>query len=296
MTAFVAADAILGATTIRQITQANHRTGLEIRKAMTSGGATVQQLSGLKSEEVTSLTSGDLAAVVALNTSTFCSVGLALSATTITVPWKNRDCGGVFKSGSNHSALSGAAALIIPVSFEASQDAENATCQFEVHWVSADGTTAGALGTTGNALGLQSFNAEFGLGPCYINGSLIEGVQSFRVTPGITLVKVSSSGLPRPTCISIQQVQPTLEIVTNDIDAVATTINIFTEMTSANCYMRKRAAGGVYSAAGSDNIRFTFAAGLSDTNAIEVSETSNGSGTVTLHGKTLTASAVVSIP
>lgn len=297
MPSFVAADAILGATTIRQITQASHATGIEVRKAMTSGGTTVSQVSGLKAEEVTTLTSGDLAALVALNTNTFCSAGVYLSATTVTVPWKNRTAGGAFASGSNHSALSGAAAMVIPTSFEVSQGAENATCQFEVHWISSDGTTAGATGTTGNALASQSFNAEFGLGTAYINGTLIVGTQSIKVNPGITLVKSASNGLVRPTLISIQEVKPTIEITTNDADAIATTINAFTAMTSANVYFRKRSDSGVYVAnATAEHIRFTFAGGLADTNAIEVSDNNNGTATVTLHGKTMTATAAVAIP
>jgi hypothetical protein len=66
-------------------------------------------------------------------------------------------------------------------------------------------------------------------------------------------------------------------------------------MTSANFYMRRRADSGIYSAS-SDNIRFTMAAGLTDTNNISVSENNDGSATITLHGKVLTASAAVALP
>jgi hypothetical protein len=51
----------------------------------------------------------------------------------------------------------------------------------------------------------------------------------------------------------------------------------------------------VYSSS-SDNIRFTFAAGLTDTNSVSVSNQDDGSATITLHGKTLTANAAVAIP
>lgn len=296
MATFVAADAILGATTVRQVTNASHRTGIEARKAMTSGGATISQISGLKAEEVTTLTSGDLAALVAIGTNTFCSVGLYLTGSTVTVPYKSRTAGGLFAGALSHSALSGTAAMIIPTSFEASQDSEAATCTFEVHWVSSNGTTAGATGSTGNSLAAQSFNAEFGLGPAYVNGAEITGVQSLRINPGITLVKSTSAGLPRPTTISIQTVMPTIEITTDNIDAAVATVNAFTAMTSANVYFRKRADAGVYSAAGLDNVRFTFAGGLADSNAVEVSDNNNGTATITLHGKTLTASTAITIP
>jgi hypothetical protein len=66
-------------------------------------------------------------------------------------------------------------------------------------------------------------------------------------------------------------------------------------MTSANIYLRRRADSGVYSSS-SDNIRFTFAAGLTDTNSVSVSNQDDGSATITLHGKTLTANAAVAIP
>lgn len=295
MAKFVAADVILNATTVRQCTNVSHRTGQEHRKAMVSGGAVISQISGKKAEEVTSVTSYDIGVLAALGTNTFCSDGTYLTGSTITVPWKSRAAGGTFASGSAHCALAGSTALVIPTSFEASQDGDGASCNFEIHWVSADGITVGATGSTGNALGSQAFSAEFALGPAYINGTEIVGVQSIKVTPGITLVKVSDKGLVWPTHISIQSVMPTIEIVTNDIDAVAATINVFTAMTSANVYFRKRADSGIYSAS-SDNVRFTFAAGLSDTNAVEVSDTGNGSSTITLHGKTLTSSSAVALP
>jgi hypothetical protein len=51
----------------------------------------------------------------------------------------------------------------------------------------------------------------------------------------------------------------------------------------------------VYSAS-TDNIRFTFAAGLTDTNNISISNNDDGSATITLHGKVLTSSTSVAIP
>lgn len=295
MATFVAADAILGATTIRQITQGDHKSGQEHRKAMISGGNAVSQVSGKSASEITSLTSGDLAALVALNGSAFCSVGLGLSATTIIVPYKARSASASFKSGANHYNLSGSAALIVPTQFEASQDADHATCQFDVHWISSDGVTKGADDASSYTLVSQSFNAEFALGPCYINGTLLGCVQSFRVNPGIELVKTVCDGNIWPTQICIKTITPTIEITVIDFDTVANTVGDFTAMTSANCYLRRRADAGLYSA-GSDNIRFTFAAGLADTSSVSVNQNDDGTATITLHGKTLTASAAVAIP
>ncbi len=295
MSTFVAADIILGATTVRGVTSTNHRSGNEILKRTTSGGAVVEQVSGSKAEEVTSFTSTDVGILAALGTNTFSSVGLSLTASTVTVPVKSRAAGGLFVSGANNCAITGAAALIIPVSYEVSQESEAATCQAEIHWISANGTTAGAIGSTGNSLAAQAFSPEYGLGPVYINTTLIVGVQSFKVTTGLRLVKHWSQGLVRPTIISIQAVEPTIEIVTQDIDAAVAALGVFTAMTSANVYMRRRADAGVYSATVLENVRFTFAAGLTDT-GFEVSDNNNGTATITLHGKTLTSSSAVTIP
>jgi hypothetical protein len=296
MATFVCADMILGATTVRQITSSSHSSGLQARKSMNSGGDTVQQISGLLAEEITTFSSADVGVLCALGTNTFCSVGLFLTASTITVPYKSRSTGGSFASGANHSALSGASALIIPTQIEASQDADaGASLTGEIHWLSADGLAAGATGSTGNSLGAQSFSAEFALGPAFINTVEVPGVQSIRVNPGITLVKSSAKGLVRPTKISIQTVMPTMEITTDDIDGLVARLNAFTAMTSANIYLRKRVDSGVYSAT-TDNVRFTFAAGLIFDDSVDVNDVGNGTGTVTLHGKTLTTTSAVAIP
>lgn len=293
---FTGADIILGATTIRQVTNISHASGQEHRKAMNSGGAVVQQVSLKSAVDVTTFTSEDLAALLALNTATFCSVGIPLLASTITVPQKLRANGAVFASGSAHPAWTGSNALIVPTSFEVSQDADAGACTADIHWLSADGSTIALDDTSGNALASQSFNAEFAMGPCYINGTLLAGAQSFRVNPGIEVVKPPlGSGFIYPTQASIKMGTPTMELTVNDWDSVTGTVGTFVAMTSANFYMRKRADSGIYSAS-SDNIRFTMAAGLTDTNSISISRNDDGSATITLHGKVLTASAAVALP
>jgi hypothetical protein len=297
MAAFVAADVILGATTIRQITQSDHQSNQEIRKAMTSGGNTVSRVSGKSSGEISTFTSGDLAALLALGTNTFISAGLSLLTSTITVPFKARAPGGSYASGSTHPAITGANALIVPTAIEASQDGDAATCACDIHWLSTDGQTQGATDTATNALAAQGFNAEYALGPVYINGSSLTGAQSVRITPGIEVVKPPlGSGSIYPTQASLKEIVPTIEITFNDYDAFVTEVGDFTAMTSAVVYLRLRADAGLYGALASVNISFTFAAGLADTNAVSVSSNDDGSGTVTLHGKTVTTSVAATIP
>jgi hypothetical protein len=293
---FTLADVVFGATTIRQITNVDHRTNQEHRKAPTSGGNTISQISGKMAGEVTSVTTGDLAAVLALNSNAFVNSGASVLAGTITVPLKVRANAGGFVSGSNFVAITGSNVFAVPTQFEATQEGDMATCQMDFHWLSTDGITKGADDATGQSLAAQSFNAEFALGPAYINGSLIEGVQSVRVTPGIEVVKPPlGSGSVWPTYAMIKMVQPTIEITVNDFDAIDATVGDWTAMTSANIYFRKRSDSGVYSSS-SDNVRFTFAAGLTDTNSVTISNQDDGSAVITLHGKTLTANPAVALP
>jgi hypothetical protein len=88
-----------------------------------------------------------------------------------------------------------------------------------------------------------------------------------------------------------------MQLTVNDFDSIAGTVGDFTAMTSANFYMKKRADSGVFtSAATSEHVRFTFAAGLADTDSISVNNNDDGSATITLHGKVLTAAAAVALP
>lgn len=295
-TIFTGADAILGATTVAQIMSSAHATGQTHVKPKTSGGAVIQQVSAKSIAEVTTLTSGDVGTLLALNSNLFVSAGLYLSASTITVPYSTRAAGALFASGSAHPALTGATALIIPTTFEATQEGDYASITFEIHWLSADGLAKGCDDTTGQALASQIFTAGYTLGPCYINGTALAGVQSFRGTTGLEVVKPPlGSGSVAPTMASIKQVEPTLEITVNDFDSIAGTVGDATAMTSANCYFKRRADAGIF--AGSTNhCRVTFAAGLTDTNNVSVSNNDDGTATIMLHGKTMTAAAGVALP
>lgn len=296
MSIFTLADFVFGASTIRQIMNADHRTNQEHRKAMVSGGAVVSQVSGKAAGEITSITSGDLAALLALNSNAFISSGAFVSSSTITLELKQRTDGGTFASGSNHYCLTGSKGLLVPTTIECTQDADHATAQCDLHWLSTDGLTKGADDGSSQALTAQTFNAEFALGPAYINGTLLAGVQGVRITPGIEVTKPPlGAGAVWPTQASIKAVMPTMEITVNRFATIAGTVGDWTAMTSANVYLRRRADSGVYSAS-TDNIRFTFAAGLTDTNNISISNNDDGSATITLHGKVLTSSTSVAIP
>ena len=121
---YVVTDVIIGGSVIRQVVSTSTRTGATVRNAKFSGGAVIQQMYAAKLEQVTSVVSTDIGGLIGLNTATFSSVGLALLSSTITAPFKHRANGGLFAAGANHSQITGANALLIPTSFEATQDSE----------------------------------------------------------------------------------------------------------------------------------------------------------------------------
>ena len=296
MTIFVLADAILGAATIRQVTSNDNQSNQEHRKAMTSGGNTVQQVSGKTAAPMTTFTSEDLKALLVLNSGTFVSNGLSELASTITIPYKARANAASFAATSIHPSITGSNALIVPQSLEVTQDSDAATMQCEVHWLSANGTTSCYTSTITNALAAQAFNERYSLGPVYINAAEVVGVQGIRVSFGIEVVKPPiGKGLPLPTFASIKAVIPTIEITVNDFAAVATEVGEFTAMTSAVAYLRLQADAGIHATTGND-VSLTFAGGLVDVGSVTASGNEDGSGTITLHGKTLTTSVAVTIP
>ena len=294
---WVLADAILGSTTVKQITQSDFSSNQEHRKGMESGGNAISLVSGKSQADVTSFTTADLATLLAVGTNTYCSAGVSLLSSTITFPKKFRSAGASFKAlPTNHANITGSNALIVPTSIEASQDGDFATMSSECHWLSADGFVDAVSDTASYTLVAQTYNREFALGPVTINGSAVPGVQSIRITPGLEVVKPpTGKGAVFPVFASIKSITPTMEITVNDFAAVAGTVGNFTAMTAAVVYLRRRADSGEYTGSSTD-ISLTFAAGLADTNNISASGNDDGSATITLHGKTLTASVAATSP
>lgn len=291
---FVVTDAILGASQLRQVSNSSHRSGAAVRPARFSGGAAVQQIYGVSMEEVTSLTTSDVENVVGLNSGNFLDDGLSILSGTITVPYKDRANGGKFAGAASHSQLSGSNALVIPTGISVSQG-EAATANLEVHWISSDGFTQAITSSGGNTLASELFNAQFSLGPVTINGTAINSVTGFQVNPGITLVKQSAKGGNWPTEISIQQVDPSIDVTFVDVGELDAVLDDFFAGVLV-AYLRKCSDGGKYEADASlVHTRFNFAAGVSHAESIEAPETGNGSVTYRIYGKALAATSSVAI-
>lgn len=286
--AFVVTDAILGASVLKQVQNSSHRSGAVTRASRTSGAATISKLYGVKMEEVTTLTSGDVEGAAAFNSSNFITEGLYVSAGTVTVPYKNRANGGLFQGSSAHSQLTGANALIIPTSFEATQDSEvGAVCTVEVHWLSTNGVLAATTGSAGNSLAAEAHNLEFALGPVTLNAVELTSVTGLRINPGLSVVKQSSKGGVYPVEASIQTVDPTVDITFHDVDEAIAAMDGFSAGALTG-YFRARTDGGIYEAdATTAHMKWTFAAGISHAETIDAPETGNGSCTIRVAGKAL---------
>ena len=294
---FVVTDAILGASVLKQVTNSSHRTGAAVRSAKTSGAATISEIYGVRQEDVTTLTTGDCDTLLDLNSNNFISQGLSVLSGTVTVPFKNRANGGLFEGATAHSQITGANALIIPTGIEASQDSEQgATATCEIHWLSTDGHTQAVTGSAGNSLASEAFTVEFGLGIADINGTDLDTLTGIRVNPGISVVKQSANGGIWPRKASIQMVEPTIDVTVHDIDEVITLTDGFTNLTSFECYLRRRSDGGTYVANGTaTHIKLSFAAGIAHAETIDAPESGNGSVTIRLYGKALAASTTSAI-
>ncbi len=285
---FVVTDAILGSDVLKQVSNSSHRSGAVTRASRNSGAATIADMYGVRFEEVTTLTTGDVEGISGFNSGNFFSEGLSVLPGTVTVPYKNRANGGLFQGATSHSQLTGSNALVICTGIEASQDSEvGATATLEVHWLSSDGTTAATTGSAGNSLASEAHNLEFALGTASLNSTALDSLTGVRINPGLSVVKQSAKGGNYPIEASIQAADPTIDLTLHDIDEVATVLDQFSAGL-LTVFLRARKDGGTYETdATLAHLKFTFAAGISFAETIEAPETGNGSVTVRVAGKAL---------
>lgn len=295
---FVVSDAILGSgNVLKQVRSSSHRTGAAVRRGRYSGGAVTRQIYGTQMEEVTTLTSGDVAGALAFNSGDFITEGLYISSGSVVVPFKNRANGGLFQAGSNHSSITGANAFIFPTSIEAQSDSEaGASITIETHWLSTTGVAAACTNAASQALAAEAFNVEYACGPVDINGTDIASVTGIQVNTGIVVVKQTANSGAWPVEASIQTVDPVIDVTVHDIDEVIALTDGFTAITGIESYFRKRSDGAQFvSDATEEHIKFTFAGGTIAGETIEGPETGNGSVTVRFAGKVLAVSTTSAI-
>lgn len=288
-------DAIFGATNIRQVRSSQLSQSVERNRARVSGSPYTSEFHVVSAEPVVNFTSGDLAtAVTAMLAS---STGLLVSGGAISIPYQKTAQGGTFRGTLAHTVLSATDGFAVIDSVSARHgDPQGAAVEIAAHLLSSDGETAPLTGAVDQTLAAQAFVATHSLGPVSLNGTQLEKVVSAAVNPGYTVQKFSYNGLPYPTEVRVASIDPTLTIEFEDFDALVTYGPLFSSLTAAAVHYRKRADGGTLVASGTPaHARFSVADSLAVNESASASAQENGSATIVIEGKTLTASGASAI-
>lgn len=225
--------------------------------------------------------------------------GLYVDNETITIPYHLRANGGTFASGSVNYALSASYALIVPTSIEAAQDQPGVTISLDTHFLSVDGVTVPVTANLNQALASESFNALWGFGPVYFNGSQVLDAIGWTVNPGITVVVRTQDGGVYPTEAYITLRQPTIDIKFRDLDTANTVTGAIygSSMTTAAVYGYQRVSEGEFALSSSSvHLKFSFGAGITAMETISASGVEDATAMVRLYGEALTASAASTVP
>jgi len=288
---FTVYDAILGTgNTLGQISQMTWSPNAQPVPHRTSGGINPSEIYGGQETPVWTAETFDIGGALGFID---VAAGDPLTSETITLPFQERATGSTYKGATSHNTISAAEALTVFTGFQASQGGD-ATASVSVHLNSTDGVTDPYTENQNQSLASASFNAAFTLGPVYFNATILTGVRSVSIDPGLSVLPNFHSGGRFPIDHYIQTRSPTFSVTFTDADDIYTNNAALKVMTSAVAYFRKR-SGASY-ATGSNHISFTFADGLRVLDSASASGNEDGSVTITLLGETLTASAAAAIP
>lgn len=290
-------DITLHSNTIKNVRSVGYNQNAAIIIERASGAHAPGKLYQGNSEPMVTISSTDIAGLVVLNTNTFVSNGICITANTTTVPLAKRaDCA-VTAAGSVHTAISCNNTIVIPTSFEASQDGDGgATCTMEARFRSSDGLTSPITLTNTASLSSATLGDSFGLGKVYINGEEIPQLQSITVSPNITIQPQRSGGGIYPTTHFLISTEPIIDIVSEDVSLLTAFTPNYGSSVSIEAYFRKRKDGAVFfDDDEEEHIRFSSAGGLFKADSFEVNQNSNGTISIRAHMKTLTTAIDVVI-
>jgi hypothetical protein len=290
-------DIILNASTIKNVQSVGYNQNASIIAERAAGAHAPGKLYQGNSEPMVTISSTDIAGLVALNTSTFASVGICIISNTTTVPLAKRaDCA-VTAAGSVHTALSCNNTIVIPTSFEASQDSDTgATCTMEARFRSSDGLTDPVTVTNTASLASSTLGDSFGLGRVWIDDVEITQLVGITVTPNITLQIQRVGGGIYPVAHYLISTEPVVDITSEDLSLLDTFTPNYGSAAAIQAYFRKRKDGAVFfDEDEEEHVRFSSTGALSKADSFEVNRNSNGTITIRAHMKTLTAAAGVVI-
>lgn len=286
-------DATLGALTLKQVRSVAFDWGAMIAPAQFSGGIDNQQYTVDKMFPRATLEAHDLAGVIAAVSAT---VGLAVAAGSIVIPFQVRAQGGTFSGGANHHTISSANGLILPRRFSARQSDPLAAVSLEVLFRSADGITVPVTFNSSQSLGAQAFNVTHKLGPVKADSVEMGNVVGVSVDPGIRVEPVYTNGLPFPTALHIVKRDPTITVEFEDMATLAQWASGYEAISALVAYFRKRTSGGtVVSDITAEHCSFSFTGGIKQMERTGGSGQGNVQNALRFHGDTLVISGATAI-
>jgi hypothetical protein len=295
MSRVVAYDCVLDAVNLRQVRSTGFSPNVELIRDRAGGATAAAIVALLSANPQVTLKSGDVAGAI---TNLGIGSGLWIPSGTITVPFLGRALGGTFTAGAAHETLSAQRALVVPKSFAASHnDQAGATVEIMAQLLSIDGFTAPVATNTNQTLAASAFGALYRMGPVILNSAQLSGVTQVSVTTGLDVDTDSYDGEPYPRDAYLKTaIDPTISITFENYTALAAHGPLFAALTSAVCYFRKVADGGVtVSDATAVHCAFTATGGLSINQDASAEVQKSGSATIVLNPKTLAASATSAI-
>lgn len=286
-------DCTLGSLTLKQVRSASYSPGVQAAWDYTSGGVAPTATYMVQATPTCQFTSGDLDGVIDGFTS---GQYLGVAGGTITIPLNLRSVGSTFASGTAHDKINATDGLFTVQNYSASQgDGGGASVSIAGHLHKPAGTTPVTI-TTGQSLSAAAYNCTHKLGPATVNGSAIAGVTRVSINPGVTVETEFVDGGVYPIANYVTRQAPTID-VTGRFQSLFTSLGpIFTTMTAAVFYFRKRAEGGTTVADGTGaHLSFTFADGIAAVETVSGSDNAAGEVTLRLYGEALTISSTATI-
>lgn len=286
-------DAVLGSMTISQVESSGFTANATISQGYSSGSITADALYLDKSEPSVSVTSSDLATILA---GIGFESGLCLSSSTITIPLAKQGCAGELGDG-NHFALSATAGFAVIQSITGSSSDANATATVECCLLSSDGFTIPYSISDTADLDATSFVNSYRMAKMSVNGSAVSGLTQVTINPGLGYSKRSTDGSVYPTHTYLDRAVPTIDLTFENQAAVNAFGPLIKDNTALIVYFRKKSDGGTVVAAGTaGHIAISFGDNLSVSEGFRAQGRNPAEVTVKVHGKSLAYTVTSTIP
>jgi hypothetical protein len=287
-------DVSLNAAVIHQISNLSHKTGGNFQPAFAGGNVRPSAYFQGESPHSSSLTTTDLGTILALNTNTFISAGLCVSAATTSVPFRLRTDCGTFASGASHSAIqcNNTLATLEAISGKLNQ---SASADLMLRYKSSDGFTPPCSFVGSQTLADATFVAEYQLHSVEINGVVVPELQGVDISTGIKVIEQKNGG-PFNTALFLSEGLPSITITTESVSAAAALLDAAPLGSGIVIAFAKRKSGSIIEDL-EDLVHITIAGatGIQQADTIGGDARSNSSNTIRVNVLALTSSIGVAL-